>query len=754
MCGLQRGPSTDQQPLTARHRVAATCLVGLAGRLGYPGPAKSATMKHNANLKTPDTESQDVKAATGRTGRSIDAWLDAAMAEQTARTARSRAAKPEADPAVEAARPKKPARAREAQGLEALVASVAGGRASSAFPVDTTLSGHVHDPAPRGDALSAPDGDIEQTISRETQIDLSDRPALADTLEALDRMGSRLEAPGEDRAPPSPVEDSLRGFESRIRSLSDRLATPRPIARRGLSPREEVGAAVAEIRSHQAALEAGTAVGRVIESRNAADSHTTVDILAAMRADMARLATQVEASRAPQAGESLRREIDDLRGVLGSLAKRDDLAPLESSIRSLSGDLAALKDSGLGSSPAADRVEALQAEIRAMADGQQGLDGGRIGREIDVLSHKLDMVAAGGIDPNLLGNLAAQIEDIRSLFAHVATPGDLAEIGAQVFELKQEIAALATRQVDPREFASLKTTVEDLRDTLAQPAAPRRDEELQPIQQMLMLLVEKLDRVEQQSADQDSLDGLERQVAQLARVLETSAGRDPSLATLEHAMTQLLDEVASWREGAVELAERAARHAVAETLEAWSPDGSADAAGLASRFEALREGAEATADRNHQNLQAVHAALEAMAHRIGTLEDGEHPSSMPSAAVKAEAAPKVEAAAPMTSLPVTAPAQRVEATPVPDAVRDQPALEEEILLEPGAERPRSAAAPRVPGAPNVDQGDIKSSFIAAARRAAQAAAAESSTNRGKAGRSPDVNAAEKPARASGPACGR
>jgi localization factor PodJL len=702
-------------------------------------------MKQNANLKTPDADSEDVKAATGRTGRSIDAWLDAAMAEQTARTARARGAKPEAGAGDTKAKDR--ARGRgEAEGLGAMVASLAGERASA--PAAPAPSEPAHAPSPPSElpeAAPTQDDRHEETagdpevISHETQTDTSGRPALADTLKALDRMGSRLASAGEERAPASPVEDSLRGFENRIRSLSERLATPRPIARRGLSPREEVGAAVAEIRSHQAALEAGTAVARVLEGRQAAESHAAVDILAAMRADMSRLATQVEASRTPQAVDSLRREIDDLRGVLGSVAKRDDLAPLETSIRSLSGDVAELKDRGLGTDPATGRVDALEAELRAVAEGQRGLDGGRIGREIDILSHKLDMVAAAGIDPNLLGTLSAQIEEIRSLFAHVATPGDLAEIGAQVFELKQEIATLATRQVDPNEFASLKTTVEDLRDTLAQPGAPRRDDELQPIQQMLMLLVEKLDRVERQSADQDSLDGLERQVAQLARVLETSAGRDPSLATLESAMSQLLDEVASWREGAIELAERAARHAVSETLDAWSPQGPPEAAGLAPKLEALREGAEAAADRNHKSLQAVQAALEAMAHRIETLEDGERPSS-PSTATREAEIPAPAAPSRIETREAAPQALRVEPTRGPDADRAPLASEEEILLEPGAERPRGSVAARVPGAPNVDQGDIKSSFIAAARRAAQAAAAEASNNRGKAGGSPDSNA--------------
>jgi localization factor PodJL len=93
--------------------------------------------------------------------------------------------------------------------------------------------------------------------------------------------------------------------------------------------------------------------------------------------------------------------------------------------------------------------------------------------------------------------------------------------------------------------------------------------ELRSIEDMLQVLVERIDQAERPGADYGALDALEQQVASLAERLERNAGADPTLIALERAMGHLMTQVASIRDGAFEAAERAATAAVRDAVTAF-----------------------------------------------------------------------------------------------------------------------------------------------------------------------------------------
>ena len=583
--------------------------------------------------------------------------------------------------------------------------------------------------------------------SFQRKVESGERSAESQAQAARELTHSRLGASSDGDDAPTVIADSLDGIEVRMKGLSDRLAGSRPTGRRGIASADELNQAVAEIRSHQVAIAAGPAARRFapVAAPSLAVPAPAMfspdapgrgfgDMLSAMRTDIARIAGKVENPR-PPALDGLKNEIDALRGSLADLPKREDLGAIEQSVAALAEEVTTIRREGraIGIS----QMDALQAEIRRIGAVGGSADHAKLSRDLDVLTHKLDIVSAGGIDPGTMAAMAGQLDEIRASLDGLASTREVASLGQQVADLKRDVAVIGEGQIDPADFASLKGTVEEIRTTLARPvpggskgAGPVQlaRGQLEPIESMLMTLADKIDRVERQVADPEALDQLERQLAALTTVLGPSGGRDPSLATLEHAMSALLREVGSWRDGAADIADRAARSAVAEAVRSPASD-QVPHDEYVRQLAGMRQDYAAIEARVGRSLDGVQATLQGVVQRLGGIDRQEGPG-----------APRQEAAAEPSGV-AARPAQRPQrepqrAAPSGDDHLAEP-VSEEILLEPG-ERPRGLAA----GTPTIDPGDIKSSFIAAARRAAQAAAADAAANKG--GRAEtDVEAASR-----------
>ena len=363
-----------------------------------------------------------------------------------------------------------------------------------------------------------------------------------------------------------------------------------------------------------------------------------------------------------------------------------------------------------------------------------------------MLSHKLDIVAAGGIDPAVIDGLVREVGDIRELHAASTAGPDLSVLDEQLAEMRREIARISARQVDPREFTTLRIAVEEIRQTVARVPAETdgvanaadtqaalqqiaRDE-IGPVLALMAELGRKIERLEQSVSDTAPLDGIEREIASLAKVVADAPHSDTALASLHQGLSDLMAEVASWREGTVEIAERVARRIAEETLAGLrqvpavqEPAAYSDTAQLGKMLD----------ERAQESLQTVHTRLEDVVRRIGRLDSpgappAETPAPVHQPVVTARSPQPEERYAPDdydrtephedSRDDLLAEADRPLPPHAPESRQDKP---DEILLEPGADRPRPTVLQTEPVG---DSSDIKASFIAAARRAAQAAAAD------------------------------
>ncbi|MCJ2044281.1 hypothetical protein MKK58_07005 [Methylobacterium sp. J-078] len=604
---------------------------------------------------------------------------------------------------------------------------------------------------------------IDQRMTRESQ---ASQEAASRTIAGIE---ARLGAAAEPAAAPAELVERLAEIERRMTEIGTQIAHPRPIGRRGRAAETEIRDAVSEIRQRQRELAAGTApearateghasegqaprasspaiaelqsetsrlresIGGLASGRDVGALEQAMRALAAgvqraqapsdlgaiaapielirvqvarlaedvaenvharVAADVERLAAKVDgALHSAPAGFAeqdvlggLFRELDEIRRLIGSLAGPERIQSLASGLQAISTQIAQLHEGKPGEAGSLAELRPLLEEIRS---GLRSGPDAAIGEQIQEMGAKLDAlrgsapISAGAQSDAILHRLDVLSEQVERV--HINPVGDL--IGR----------------------------LEDLGATLRRPAPP--EEDFASIRSMLHDLTVKLDRVGTGEGPRDEgLDALEQQVLALAQRIDTRDA-DPALAGLERTMSDLLDQVSALRaEAPIEAAvERAARNAVAESIGAVAdPE---EVGLLRASLADLRAHQVASEQRMQATLNGVYSALERLVGRLGTLE-GEAGSGRTgrepiSERANPERAP-LDRAGPRGEVP------RGSRPTIPAALHTGP----DLPLEPGAARPGRERQTESAEAPAVADSDIKTSFIAAARRAAQAAQAE------------------------------
>ena len=530
---------------------------------------------------------------------------------------------------------------------------------------------------------------------------------------------------------PSPAITELQLETTRLRESIGGLATGRDVSALEQAMRSLVtGVQRAQEPGDLAAIAAPIELIRVQVARLADD--VAENVHARVANDVERLAAKVDGALSGgtpgfadrDALGDLFRELDEIRRLIGALAGPERIQSLAHGLQAISGQISQLQGGVASDGASMAELRPILEEIRT---GLRAPSGGGIEEQIQAMGVKLDALREGA-----------------------STGGD-----AQSDAILGRIDALADKvdRVSANPVGDLIGRLENLGETLRHPVVPGGD--LASIHGMLHDLAEKLDRVGgSPSPRAEGLDALEKQVLALASRIDTRDA-DPALAGLERTMSDLLAQVSALRDEApIEAAvERATRNAVAESIGNAPESGEIGLlrAGLAD----LRAQQAASEQRMQATLDGVHTALDRLVGRLGVLA-GDTPGDrriapddlaerlsaattrvdervppQASAAAQTSAAAQISTAAQVSAAGhVSATAQPGPAIRRPDAVRAALSAQSVDLgrvsdqpLEPGARRPgRDRPAETASGpVPSSSDGDIKTSFIAAARRAAQAA---------------------------------
>lgn len=372
-----------------------------------------------------------------------------------------------------------------------------------------------------------------------------------------------------------------------------------------------------------------------------------------MREQFGALSRKLDAvsERLPQ-GElaQLGQQYEDLAGRISQLAANDsraELAALGERVESMAGRLEDLAGSLSG-----PQAEAISREVAAMSADLQNLpqagsaEISALTRQFETLNNKIDELAARPANTDL-SPVARQIEALERKIeetwsARNATPEVPAEVLARLDDLAARIDRIGNHERPDfeREFKQLQSNLEvAMASSSARPPAgfealmERMEQidaslravdlrsEVRPLEEMLYQLAAKLDAAEQPNASLEAIDALEAQIAEIAKRLESErdAGAEPS--PIDKAMDDLMRQIESMREGAVEAAERAARAAIADTLEALPrADSQGEIDFLSKSLADLKDLQNAAEQRSMDTLGSVQGTLDKLVERLTLLE--------------------------------------------------------------------------------------------------------------------------------------
>jgi len=417
---------------------------------------------------------------------------------------------------------------------------------------------------------------------------------------------------------------------------------------------------------------------------------------------------------------SFRQDLTEIRQQLTEALPRRAVESLEIEVQALAQRLDHSRESGIDRGVLAGLERGL-GEVRdalhrlTPAENLVGFD-----EAVRTLAHKVDLLNAKE-DPAALQQLETAIGALRGIVSHVASNDTLSKVADDVRSLAAKVDIVANSAVGGHTFSALESRIDSLTNALnasseAGHAVPRE------LEKLLSGLIEKLEWVQLTHTDHAALGTLEDRIAQFIKRLDVSDARLGNLEAVERGLADLLVKIDQFRAG----------------IGAPAPDAMHQPV-VVDAIERDVADIKRSERRTQDALEAVHGAVEHVVGRLAMLESGMHDG-----VAKAKAADEPRPAAKPVAASEPAPAVAIPPLATPESVvrgasAPRPPIDPNLPphhpLEPGsAATPRAtpSAAERIAASeaaaglakpPVIAEPREKPNFIAAARRAAQAAAA-------------------------------
>jgi len=461
-------------------------------------------------------------------------------------------------------------------------------------------------------------------------------------------------------ARPAAARDVLSEVHARLDQLTDQLeqlargkpalrgapTQPRRLLRLGGDlPVDETGAADAPASSarHRPDLPSpATAPQLVAEAAEPEQPPEFPELEEQLR----RITTQIESLRSTGLDKviaAFRSDLSDIRRQLTEALPRKAVESLCVEVEALARRIERSRER-TGDSDVLSGIERGLAEIRDALRGMttaESLVG--FDEALKALAQKLDLIIARE-DPAALRQLETAIGGLRGVVSHVASNDALAKVAEDVGNLAAKIDSLAKGAATGKAVSALGNRIGTLTDAInasAEVAAPRG------LEKLLSETMEKLESV-RRTTDPSAFKRLEERIAQLIGRLDASDARLGNLATVERGVTDLLAHVEQLHS--------------AETAPAADTSARPAVAAIARDVAEIKRSEQRTQD----SLEAVHDTVEQVVGRLAMIESDIHgaaigaprnPMSVQPVAEKAQ--PAADTASPAG--PATAPAEMIAA---------------------------------------------------------------------------------------------
>jgi localization factor PodJL len=564
---------------------------------------------------------------------------------------------------------------------------------------------------------------------------------LAGLISKLDRRIDQAIA--ESRSTRNAVEQRVDAVN---RAVAD-LAREQARGTTGAAPATALDRALIEIADRQRALDgyssASPASGTTPKpSDSTALPRARTQDLSGLEQQLREINRQIENINRPcgmdKAIDGLRDDLAEIGVMVQAAMPRKSLEALEESMRKLSERIDRGRDAGVDA-PALGSVEKGLAELREAVRGLGSPDNlARLDGALQELSRKVDGIAQKSEQPASLKGIETALAGMRSTVSHVASNDALASLSNEVRALAGKLDR-ATQPAAGDTLATLETRIAALADAL-QARNQAGQSVPSALEDVIKGLAEKIERVQLMRAEPQPLGHLEDRITRLVEKLDASDARLNQLEQIERGLAELLTRTQS--------------HGMPNLEAGITPASVADP--LSREVAELQE----TERKTQESLEIVHGTLGHVVDRLAMIETDMRGNARPlpgaskSKAARAEAPAGNQSARPSeldygssdslfaagetASEPVKT---RYPARPGGGAAADEPltheALPPDHPIEPGTARERKLDSPadRIAASESaleevkataVSEPTGTSDFIAAARRAAQAAARQAS----------------------------
>ena len=621
---------------------------------------------------------------------------------------------------------------------------------------------------------------IEQ-ISHPTPRNDSPRnePGVAKQLnDAISRLDARLSQISD----PAPVKQAQRQDTQRQAEAVERAAAqvyrPSPPLNPGT-----LDFAIAEIAARQSELDNSSP--RPMPSRSAPPIAPAMTPPAPSSPDFSglekhllKITSQIEALQRPdnieQSIAAFRSELNEIRHAITEAMPRRAIESIENEIRSLSRRIDDSRQSGNDDLVLANIERALneiREALRSMTPAEQlaGYDDA-----IRNLSAKLDLIVRSGDDPGTIRQLEDAIAALRSIVSNVASTDALTRLSEDVHALSSKVDQFARAEGHGDSFAILEQRIAALTSSLESRERPAVSDNSEHIEGALRALMDRLDHLQVGNDSASAFAHLEQRVSYLLERLESSSDhRSGNLGRVEEGLQDVLRHLETQHAHIAALADNGGSAAAPSAMQMDS--GLVDL--IKRELSDMQFRQTETGRQTQDALEVVHNTLGHVVDRLAMIEGDlrtvrSAPVPPPTPVPAAQPIPAPRAAMPQQSVsppprpelpnpvaaqphfaaaprefhaaePLAAPAIATpraiseilepQAAPLPRAAIE-PDLPPDHPLEPGTRPLGRAASPseRIAASENalseISPGSREqastSSFIAAARRAAQAAAAQ------------------------------
>jgi localization factor PodJL len=540
------------------------------------------------------------------------------------------------------------------------------------------------------------------------------------------RMPERHPAMGNDNS--AAIADVLARLDRKIDRLSamgsaapyDYAPAAAPSLAPSAAPEGSIDQALAEIGARQRMLDGSGTVAAPMELPRAPTQR-----LPDLEQQLRQINTRIDQMRPcgiDAAVETLRDDLAEIGMMLKEAMPRQAIEALEAEIRSLAARVDNERHAGADGAMMAG-VERGLAEVRdalralTPAENLAGID-----QALHGLSQKIDRVASTTQDPDALKQLEGAIVALRGVVSHVASNDALTQLSEEVRMLSTRVDHVTSSDA----FSLMEQRIAAIADALEQSrGVPVGD--TAGLETVVRGLADKVDQLHASHPDPTAVNYLEDRIVRLVEKLDASDARFDNLGAIERGLADLLIQM----------------------------EGQRMTGGRGGTDSAETDAIKRDMQRTQDSLETVHGTLGHVVDRLATIEAGMRDGAPPPAASSEPADRRAQVPAPLEpslpgllQSPPVAPTQsamfrEAPADEAPSAPRanPSPALERRPIdpdlppdhpLEPGAGRGRSPAdriAASEAALENVRPPVIpdpagKSNFIAAARRAAQAAIVE------------------------------